>query len=119
MPWLVWLLAIFILSLLPGDQLPELKFDWFEIDTAVHIVMYFVLVFLMLVGFFKIKNELFPSQVLYIIVIGLIIGLAIEFIQGHFISNRFFSWKDVMANSIGGCAGYFIFSICKKKILTW
>ena len=115
LPWLVWLIMVVVLSLIPGDQLPDFKIEWFEIDTIVHVIMYLGLSFLMLIGFYHIKNELFSIQVLYIIVIGLSIGLGIELVQGNFIENRFFSWRDVIANGIGTCLGYLIFRLYRKK----
>ena len=104
-----------MLSFVPGDRLPEVKFEWFEIDTVVHLIMYAVLSFLMLIGFFHVKNELFLIQVLYIIVVCILIGLGVEYVQGNYIENRFFSWRDVVANSVGATVGYFGFRYYRKK----
>ena len=119
MPWAIWLGIILVLSLTPGDRLPEIDFDWFKIDTAFHIAMYAVLCFLMLIGFFHQKNELFIVQSLFICVSTALIGLMIEFLQGHFIVKRYFSWGDVIANLIGTIIGYLAYTVYNKKELNW
>ncbi len=115
LPWLFWLMVVLVLSFIPGDQLPEVKIEWLEIDTVVHIGMYLGLSFLMLIGFFHVKNELFRIQVLYSVVICIMIGFLVELIQGYYIPNRFFSWRDVVANGLGSILGFLIFAIYRKK----
>lgn len=115
--WVAWLSIICILSLLPGDQLPIVEIEWIEIDTFIHFVMYFMLSFLMCSAFFLKKNELYWSSALYIIGFGILTGWLIEYIQGAFISGRFYSIKDVIANGIGNVIGVLIFPNSKKKIL--
>ena len=108
--WVLWLSVIAILSLLPGDKIPQIQFELFSIDTAVHVIMYAVLAALMIIGFEKKMN---PRQFrLYITLILLcsVFGLLIEFVQGNFIYRRFFSWGDALANTIGaiiGAIGYY------------
>ena len=118
-PWIVWIVIIGILSLLPGDKLPVIKFDWFEIDTLVHIFMYTILSFLMLIGFYFKKNEPFLRTALYIAVASMLIGLVIEILQGSVITNRFFSWKDFAANDLGVLMGMLIYYHYNKKEITW
>jgi len=117
LPWIIWLIIIFILSLTPGNQLPDIEFDWFKIDTAVHIIMYLLLAFLILIGFFHQKNELSWQMGLCTIVATILTGLLIEFLQGSFIFQRYFSWGDFIANSAGTIAGYMTFKVYRKKEL--
>ncbi|WP_251360011.1 VanZ family protein [Kangiella sp. TOML190] len=85
--------VIFILSLIPGKQLPS-GLPW---DKAVHFVGYAGLAFLARLG-----SKKHPSWQL---VIGCIIfSLLIEFLQ-QFIPNRGFEWLDLLANSLGVVAG--------------
>ncbi|MFD1553792.1 hypothetical protein DNU06_09615 [Putridiphycobacter roseus] len=119
LPWVIWLVVISFLSLLPGDRLPEIKFEWFKIDTMVHIIMYTVLSFLMLFGFCFKKNEPFRRKALYIVVVCIIFGFGIEIIQGSLIRNRFFSWKDFIANNLGVFTGMLIYYYYNKKEITW
>jgi len=115
LPWLLWLIVIAVLSFIPGDRLPDLEFEWFKVDTFIHVIMYLVLIFFMQVAFFYDKNELFFIQVLYSIVICLLIGYGIELIQGHYIKNRFFSWSDVISNGTGAILGSLAFRYYRKK----
>lgn len=117
MPGLTWLCIICVLSLTPGDQLPIIEFNLFKIDTVVHIIMYLLLSLLMLIGFFHQKNELNSTWTVCIVVSAIIIGLFIEILQGKFIPKRFFSWDDVLANSIGALIGYWTYKWYKKKEL--
>ena len=117
MPWLLWFLVISVLSLTPGNKLPDIQFDWFRIDTAIHIIMSFVLAFLVLLGFFHQKNELSGSYALYIVVSSIFIGLCIEILQGQFVFQRYFSWGDFVANSIGTFVAYLAYLLYKKKEL--
>ncbi len=117
LPWVLCLGIILILSLTPGDQLPIVDFEWFKLDTAVHIMMYAVLSFLMLIGFFHQKNELLKIQSLLVCVSVVLIGLIIEFLQGNYIPKRYFSWEDVIANSIGTIIGFLIQLVYIKKEL--
>ena len=116
-PWLVWFGLILVLSLTPGDKLPKIKFEWFRIDTAVHVLMYLILTFLVFIGFYHQKNELSKASALYIIVSSILFGLCIEFLQGEFAFQRYFSWGDFIANTIGAIVGYFLYLIYKKKEL--
>ncbi|MFK8039146.1 MAG: VanZ family protein [Crocinitomicaceae bacterium] len=106
-----------MLSLLPGNRIPDIKFDWFKPDTLVHFIMYAVLSFLMFISFYHQKNELFTKQVLYIIVSCIIIGTVIEILQGTIIVKRYFSWADILFNTIGTLIGYLTFRVYKKKEL--
>lgn len=79
--------------------------------------MYLVLTFLMLIGFFHQKNELSAKLALYIVVAAILAGLLIEYLQGSYIFQRYFSWGDFIANSVGSFAGYLAYMMYKKKEL--
>jgi len=120
LPWAIWSLTILILSLLPGDNLPEIDFTLFEIDKAVHFTLYFVLAILMYYSFFKIKNELIIKRVVVIVVIGILFGTLIEVIQGTLITNRTFDQFDILANSLGTVTGFIIIEkINLNKLKLW
>lgn len=122
-PWIIWLLIIMVLSLVPGDQLPSIKFDWISIDSAVHFGMYFILSILFLFGFLifekKIKKKLNLSNLqLYgvVILVGISIGYAIELIQGNFIFRRYFDVADIVMNSFGTIFGVIMYSLTGRKL---
>lgn len=113
-------MIILVLSLTPGNKLPEIKFTLFEIDKIVHFLFYFILALLMSFGFYSKKNEPFYKRVVVIIAIGISIGGLVEILQGNFIPNRCFDFFDIFANSSGTIAGYVIFEkYCINKLKTW
>lgn len=121
--WLSWLTTIGVLSFMPGDKLPEIKFTLFEIDKIVHFVLYFILVILMSFSFLEnnsTKNEPFLKRIVLIIATGILIGSFIEIIQGSFIPNRAFDIFDIVANSIGTFIGMIFFvKIRLNKLKIW
>ncbi|NOQ73371.1 MAG: hypothetical protein GQ574_15300 [Crocinitomix sp.] len=122
-PWIIWLLIILVLSLLPGDKFPDFKIDWISIDSVVHFGMYFVLSALFLLGFLtfekKIRKKLNLSNLrLYgvVILVGILIGYAIELIQGNFIFRRYFDVADIVMNSFGTIFGVIMYSLTGRKL---
>jgi VanZ family protein len=98
-----------VLSLLPGDKLPKIEFNLFKIDTLVHFIFYATLSFLMGIAFIFNKNEPFKKWIVLIIATGILVGCFVEVIQGNFIQNRFFSFSDIIANTIGTVIGIIVF----------
>ena len=115
--WIAWLLLLIILSLTPGNNLPDFSFELFEIDKLVHFTFYFMLMILMNLGFRTKKNEPYLKSIVLIGVIGLFIGWSIEYIQGEFILNRYFDYFDIVANSIGIVSGIiFYYKVSVRKL---
>lgn len=109
LPWVIWLIVLSVLSLTPGNKLPEIEFDLFELDKLVHFSFYFTLVILMNIGFRIKKSEPFYKSIVLIVVIGVLIGWSIEYLQGNFITNRFFDYSDIIANGLGTIVGMLIY----------
>ena len=109
LPWVIWLIVLSVLSLTPGNKLPEIEFDLFELDKLVHFSFYFTLVILMNIGFRIKKSEPFYKSIVLIVVIGVLIGWSIENLQGNFITNRFFDYSDIIANGLGTIVGMLIY----------
>ncbi|NVK21386.1 MAG: VanZ family protein [Kangiellaceae bacterium] len=87
---------IFIMSLMPGKQLPS-NLPW---DKALHFIGYFGLALLARLGSTKHKH--------WQIALGCIVfSLVIEVLQ-QFIPNRGFEWQDLLANSLGVVSGVLI-----------
>lgn len=112
-----------VLSLLPGDQLPNFKLNWVSIDSVVHFGMYFALSVLLLLGFLtfekKINKKLNLSNLrLYGVVIlaGILIGYSIELIQGNLIFRRYFDVADIVMNGFGTIIGVIMFSLTGRKL---
>lgn len=113
-------MIILVLSLTPGDKLPEIEFTLFEVDKVVHFFFYFVLALLMGIGFYSKKNEPLLKKVVLIVASGISFGILIEVTQGTLIENRFFDIFDIIANGIGTAFGFIIFEKYRiNKFKTW
>jgi VanZ family protein len=95
-PPLVWLSAMWVVSSIPGQNLPTVKI--LSIDKVYHIVEYLVLA--VLVNRSCKKNGL-SRKTIYWIYILLLINAIIDELHQHFIPNRSVSVWDILANMIG------------------
>lgn len=103
--FVVCCVAIFIMSLMPGKQLPS-SLPW---DKALHFIGYAGLAFLARMG-----SNKHPS---WQIIVGCIVfSLGIEFLQ-QFIPNRGFEWLDLVANSLGVITGVLVGTWGKKLLI--
>ena len=116
-------MIILLLSLLPGDQIPDFNFDWISIDSAAHFTMDFVLSAFLLLGFLtfekKIKKKVNLSNIqLYGVVIlaGIIFGYIIELIQGGFIFRKYFDTAHIVMNSFSTIFGAITSSLIGRKL---
>jgi len=112
--WLAlgWLILISILFFLPGSALP--KNNWFNlihIDKWVHVGMFAVLLFLWRSAFTPVTR----NHNLMLLIIALIYGLLVEFIQLNWVPNRDFDLYDVLADMIGAVLGILCFLQVYKK----
>lgn len=101
----IWLLLILIASFLPTSEIPEITFLWSP-DKIVHFGMYAILVILMRLAFFEMK-------IYNIIGFCIILGILIEILQ-PILSDRFFDYYDILANSIGVIIGYILLKFIVK-----
>ncbi|MEI6899597.1 MAG: VanZ family protein, partial [Bacteroidota bacterium] len=111
-PWILWGLFILVLVCLPGDKIPKVPklIDLFEPDKLVHLVMFALLTWWMIVGLRK-QFGLMISQtdlVFYILLAVTLYGGGTELIQYYWIPGRICSLPDFIANEIGCFAGFFV-----------
>lgn len=113
-PALAWGIFIFILSTIPGKDLPKIPniSDLITVDKMVHMIFYGLLTALIL-RFAALSRA--PLKVLAIALMCTGYGWFIEWFQGSYCSDRLFEVMDGLANTIGALAVsvYFIFK--KKK----
>ncbi|MBU0709771.1 MAG: VanZ family protein [Candidatus Omnitrophica bacterium] len=101
-PVFLCMLVIFILSSIPGSQIPSIFL--FQ-DLVFHIFIYFVLAW-----FFAraLKNTYpdmrFAKVIIYTAIFGVIYGISDEFHQA-FVPYRYFSGMDMLFNGIGSLVG--------------
>lgn len=103
--WLAigWTLLIFILCLLPGNELPQINVPF--IDKWAHVLLFAGFSFLWLCA----GPTARPSRLLVLLAISIFTGWLVEFIQGNFVPGRYQDHMDTLADSVGGLAGILFF----------
>ena len=100
-----WLMLITLLLCIPGTKLPKVQWhDKIFLDKWIHFFLFLVLVFLWC-RTYTIKTT---KKFLLVTVLCIVYGIAMELVQQYFIPFRSFDLRDMMANSLGAIAGYFI-----------
>ena len=98
-PSLIWCLIILVGSILPSSNIQGVEIS----DKLIHFVFYAVFSFFL---FLLSHNVNFGLDTLikkwtFVITIGTLLGLIIEWIQYDLIPSRSGEWLDLLANSIG------------------
>ncbi len=102
---IVWLTLITFLLCIPGSKFP--KVQWHNkifLDKWVHFFLFLVLVFL----WCRAYNIRSKRTFFLITILSIAYGIIMELVQQYFIPFRFFDVRDMIANSLGAAAGYFI-----------
>jgi glycopeptide antibiotics resistance protein len=118
---LLWALLILILCGIPGKDLPHSDFlDLLNFDKLVHAGIFFVQVVMLIHGFRKQTAFAFLGRHAGIIATALsvIYGGLMELMQGALFSDRSPDINDFIANSFGCVAGWMVFNIINRKILS-
>jgi len=100
---ILYMALILTLSSLPAEALPKTwLLNW---DKLIHLIQYFILGVLAMKSLKKINI----NSVILVIIFGLLFGSIDEFLQS-FISGRFSSVLDVLADTIGTAIGALLVS---------
>lgn len=104
-------LVITILLCTPGSKFPKLGWQdkiWF--DKWVHIFLFMMLVvsWCRYYSFRNSQSVALKKSFLTITILSVVYGITMEMIQEYFIPNRSFEIPDIIADTIGAMAGYFI-----------
>ena len=104
-------IVIFLLCLLPGNEVPKIGQE--HLDKALHAVLFALLSFCMMIGFSKQYQfyTLARYTTSWTLIICLTYGVAIEMFQDLFLSDRYFEWLDIAADSAGTFIGVTFFLI--------
>jgi len=110
-PAISWLLVILIISGYPGSYVPEIPV-W-QFDKLVHIAIYAVLSFCLLIPYHKqyIKENKRLKLGLIIFLISTFYGGFMEILQNNIFINRSGNWYDFTANSIGAIIGVILYPL--------
>jgi VanZ family protein len=113
-PAIVWSVIVLILTLIPGEKLPDVPI--FGIDKVVHFFIFGLLMILTAFGLYKISRQANSIQnpILISLLYSTLFGIMIEVIQPY-VPNRSFSVYDIIANVIGVGLGYVAFNIWKRR----
>ena len=107
---------ITIAFLLPGSELPKVRF---LNDKIIHITLYIILSFIWLLFYFVFqKNQINLKNIIVVLVVCLIYGIIIELIQQLLIASRQADILDVFANTLGTLIGTLVFWNVKNRIKT-
>lgn len=116
-PGAIGLVIATILFCIPGKEFPEEH--WFAkifLDKWIHVGLFASLVLLWSLPFIQRSYASAKIHRLFLwIALGFVTyGIAIEFIQGHFIPHRSFGVDDIIADGIG-CGIGFLFARWQAK----
>jgi glycopeptide antibiotics resistance protein len=111
---ILWALLILVLTLVPGDEFPDLSFwSLLTFDKAAHAFVFGVLVLLFMTGFSK--QYTFPairySSQKAALLVGVTYAVITEVLQYLLAGSRTADLMDIMANLIGCLIGFGIFRV--------
>ena len=129
-PAIGWGIFIFIISTIPGRDIPHITSPWdlIKMDKIVHMSIYGFLIWQILRGYRKsnVNNGRIYDASHYlkvgvkVIACAAIYGFFIEWVQENYCEDRSFDIYDGLANTIGALVGgliFFLFVKRKKAIL--
>ena len=111
---LLWAGVIFLLILMPGQQMPEIG-DIFSFDKLAHLGVFSILSFLMIIGFTKqyAFSGLKRNPVRYSLIISSAYASVLELGQS-IIPDRYANFYDMTFNLAGVLLGYVLFLLIYK-----
>lgn len=108
-PFIIWLLIIFILLTLPGKDFQGVDMKLPFQDKIVHMGLFGGLVFFFGLAYRKIPFFYSKTKLIFMVLAATSYGIIMEFVQkyctGH---SRSFSYEDMMADGLGAIIGYFL-----------
>jgi len=116
-PAVIWFFVIFYLLIMPGKKIPHGGiFGIPNFDKLVHASLFGMQV--LLAGFPFVKSATASKVLLLkISVAAVLYGIAMEFVQKYFTTDRAFDYWDMLADAVGALAGYWCIIFWYKKIL--
>lgn len=117
MPGIAWFFIVAILVFMPGDDVPDVGFNFMQIDKLVHICMFGGLTYLFSIPYLKSGISLRKKKKSFLIISILFIawGLGVEFIQKYFAYHRSFDLLDWAADTIGVTIAFVLLQKLAKK----
>ena len=108
-PFIIWLLLIFILLTLPGKDFDKVDMRIPYEDKMVHICLFGGLVFFFGFAYRKIPFAFTKSKLIFMVLGATAYGIIMEFVQKYCTNHsRSFSYDDMLADGLGAVIGYFL-----------
>lgn len=89
-----------------GQSLPEISFDLIGIDKLAHFVLFGMQAFLIIHAHQRGRNKIDWRHVHLAVIIGVVYGVLIEFLQFAVFVNRSYDYADMAADALGAISCY-------------
>ena len=111
---IIWASIIFLLILMPGQQMPSVG-DVFSFDKIAHTGVFSILSFLMIIGFSKqFKYQILRKRAIkYSLIISGVYASVLELGQA-IVPDRYANFYDLAFNMLGVLIGYSLFLLVYK-----
>ncbi len=117
LPSVIWGVVIFVIISIPPSAVPPTdKLRIPHIDKIIHFGIFFVLGFLLVLGFLKSGRQQF-KHFLISVLIGVSYGAFTEYLQYCCIAGRHGAFSDFIADGFGTVFGVLLMSITKRAII--
>lgn len=108
-PFIIWLLLIFILLTLPGSDFDKVDMHIPFEDKIVHMGLFGGLVFFFGLAYYKIPFAFTKTKLVFMVLCAIAYGVIMEFVQKYCTHHsRSFSYDDMLADALGAITGYFL-----------
>lgn len=105
---ILWASIILVLSFLPGSSFPEVEF-WSP-DKIVHVFIYLVLCTFLGIAIFQTQGKISQRAFILNIIVCISFGCGIEIFQ-PILTDRYYEFYDIVANSVGTIIGSMIVNL--------
>ena len=112
LPSILWAAFILVASLLPTQDLPEIRVS----DKLIHGSIYSILFLLTYFGWkYQCQFLILKTKTTTLLLICIpLFGFIIEIVQGTCTTTRHFDWWDALANTVGTLIGLVLLQIFKS-----
>jgi len=119
LPAIIWAIIVLLLTGLPGTYFPTVItfWDWLSPDKVVHIFIFMVQTFLLLMAFNKqyLEGETRLVSIWLILIGATVFALLTEVLQAYVFIGRNGNTYDFLADFVGVLVGLLVFNLYKKK----
>lgn len=119
LPAWAWTCIILVLTLMPAKVLPESEVlnHIPQFDKLVHAFFFLLFVILWSAALYLHRGQMYHKRVVYFIIAGILLGIAIEFLQKDIpFIHRDFEVGDMVADAIGALIGGYL---SQHYLLDW